>query len=180
VAGRSAGRFRNFEISGWARAVAGPKKPWRVFPSRLHPALMLLLTGYAAAQLALPLRSFFFTDPPAWTCAGFNCAWRVMIAEKTGYVEFHAFDPDSARRWNISLDDYLTPRQKALMAQDPDLIRAMARHLGEDLKARGFTEIQIHADAFATLNGRPSQRIIDPAVDLAARVPSGWIVPLMN
>jgi hypothetical protein len=173
-------RFRNFKINGWARAVAAPGKLQRFLPFRAQPAFLVVLACYAAAQLALPLRSFFFTSPPAWTCAGFNCAWRVMIAEKTGYVEFTAFDPHSGRQWNIPMDEYLTPRQEAMMAQDPDLIRAMARHLGADLKARGFGEIQIHADAFATLNGRPSQRMIDPGVDLSARVHSGWIVPLAN
>jgi hypothetical protein len=61
----------------------------------------------------------------------------VMIAEKTGYVEFYAFDPTTGRRWQLSTKDYLTPRQEIMMAQDPDLIRALARRLAKDLKAQG-------------------------------------------
>ena len=148
--------------------------------SRTQPALLVVLGVYAAIQLALPLRSFFYTTPTGWSYAGFNCSWRVMIVEKTGYVEFNAFDPVSERRWKILTEDYLTPRQEALMAQDPDLIHEMARHLAADLESRGFKQIQIRADAFATLNGRPSQRLIDPNVNLAARVPKGWIVPMLN
>jgi vitamin K-dependent gamma-carboxylase len=147
---------------------------------RAQPALLLVLGVYAAIQLALPLRSFFCTMPTGWSYAGFNCAWRVMIVEKTGYVEFTAFDPASGRRWSIPTGNYLTPRQEALMAQDPDLIHQMARHLAADLESRGFKQIQIHADAFATLNGRPSQRLIDPNVNLAAGMPKQWIVPMVN
>jgi vitamin K-dependent gamma-carboxylase len=155
--------------------------PTHLVPTaRTQPALLAALGVYAAIQLALPLRSFFHTTPAGWSYAGFNCAWRVMIVEKTGYVEFNAFDPVSDRRWSISTEDYLTPRQEALMAQDPDLIHQMARHLAADLESRGFKQIQIHADAFATLNGRPSQRLIDPNVNLAARVPERWIVPMVN
>ena len=142
--------------------------------------LLAALAAYAAIQLALPLRSFFYATPPGWSYAGFNCAWRVMIVEKTGYVEFHAIDSASGRDWRVPTENYLTPRQQALMAQDPDLIRAMARHLAAELEARGFKQIQIRADAFATLNGRPSQRLIDPNVNLASGVPKGWILPMVN
>lgn len=39
--------------------------------------------------------------------------------------------------------------------------------MAADLKRRGFAEIQIRVNAFATLNGRPSQRLIDPEKNLA-------------
>jgi vitamin K-dependent gamma-carboxylase len=175
-----AGRFPKLRFAEQIPSNAVPATPCPVSLPRPHPALLLVLGIYAAVQLALPLRSFFFAKPPAWTGTGFNCAWRVMIVEKTGYVEFTAFDPASGRRWKIPIDDFLTVRQQVYMAQDPDLVRAMARHLAAGLKAQGFRDIQIHADAFATLNGRPSQRMIDPEVDLASSVPSGWILSMAN
>lgn len=141
--------------------------------------LLCFLVLYAAVQLALPLRSFFFTQPPAWTCDGFNCAWRVMIVEKTGYAEFYAFDPHTGKRWNLPVDSYLTPRQETLMAQDPYLIREMARWLAADLKSR-FPDIQIQVDAYATLNGRPGRRMIAPQVDLSKATDSGWILPMAD
>lgn len=171
--------FRGVSIGKQIHLVAAPQTPRRVAPGRITSPRLWALGVYAAVQLALPVRSFFL-PAPAWTCAGFNCAWRVMIAEKTGYVEFYAFDPATGRRWELSASDYLTSRQETMMAQDPDLIRAMARRLARDLEAQGFSHIEIHADAFATLNGRPSQRLIDPKVNLAAQVPRGWILPLLN
>ena len=101
-----------------------------------------------------------------------------MIAEKTGCVEFFAVDPATDKRWKLSVNDYLTPRQQVMMAQDPYLIRAMARRLAGDLQSHGYGSIQVKVDAFATLNGRPSQRLIDPDIDLARTTSSGWILPL--
>jgi hypothetical protein len=133
---------------------------------------------YACAQLLLPLRPYLGSDPAAWTASGFNCAWHVMIAEKTGFVEFFAFDPDSGRRWKIHARQHLTPRQELMMAQNPRLIRRFALRMAEQLHAAGHPQVQITVDAFATLNGRPSQRLIDPDANLAGPVPADWILPL--
>jgi hypothetical protein len=149
-----------------------------LWPGRPCSLGLFLLAAYAAVQIALPLRSWLVSQPSAWTCVGFNCAWRVMIAEKTGYAEFYAFDPATNRRWRLSVENFLTPRQETLMAQDPYLVRAMARRLAADLKARGLAQAQVRVDAFATLNGRPSQPLINPNVNLAGPVPDGWILPL--
>jgi hypothetical protein len=140
--------------------------------------VLLSLTIYAAAQLALPLRSYFASQPVAWTCSGFNCAWRVMIAEKRGFAEFNAFDRRTGRSWKLPAQDYLTPRQQVMVAQDPYLIRATARHLAADLKNRGLADVEIRVDAFATINGRPSRRLINSDIDLAGRLPPDWILPL--
>ena len=99
-----------------------------------------------------------------------------MIAEKTGFAEFYACDRDTGRRWKLRND--LTPRQEVMMAQDPYLIRALARRLAKDLQAQGHAHVQIKVNAFATLNGRPSQRLIDSNVDLAGPVSPGWILAL--
>src|SRR5439155_2230628 len=129
--------------------------------------LLLPLGIYASVQLALPLQFYFAPEPPAWTGFGFNCAWQVMIVEKTGYTEFYALETATGRRSKLSLNEYLTPRQQVLMAQEPYLIREIARRWAADLKERGAAEMQVKVNSFATLNGRPSQRLIDPEVDLA-------------
>jgi vitamin K-dependent gamma-carboxylase len=161
-------------------AAAAMANPPRVRACRAPGVMLAPLCLYAAVQLVLPLRSYFCTEPPAWTCAGFNCAWRVMIVEKTGYAEFYAFDPATGRRWKLSLENYLTPRQETLMAQDPYLIREMARRFAADLRQRGFPDAQIRVNAFATLNGRPSQPLINPEMNLVGATPTGWIRPLTD
>jgi hypothetical protein len=39
-------------------------------------------------------------------------------------------------------------------------------------------QVEVRAESFATLNGRPAQRLIDPHVNLAGPLPPNWILPL--
>ncbi|MEQ8888722.1 MAG: HTTM domain-containing protein, partial [Sandaracinaceae bacterium] len=71
--------------------------------------------------------------------------------------------------------------QEAEFAGQPDLILQLAHHIRDDLRARGHARVEVRADAWASLNGRPSARLIDPNVDLAAVedgfAPADWILP---
>lgn len=132
---------------------------------------VFLLTIYASVQVLLPLRPYLLnSENPAWSYRGFNWAWHVMIAEKTGYVEFRALDPSSGWFARIKPERYITPRQQTLMAQDPFLIRQLALHIAEELRSKGHKNVRVFADAFATLNGSPSRPLIDPEHDFAADV----------
>jgi hypothetical protein len=74
--------------------------------------------------------------------------------------------------------DYVTERQEKMMAQDPFMVRALARHIAAGLRTGGATGVEVRAESFAALNGRPAQRLIEPQVDLAGPATSDWIVPL--
>ncbi len=128
--------------------------------------------------MVIPLREFGYRGTSAWSYEGFNFAWKVMVAEKTGHVIFHAWDPVRRRGWRLKTSDYLTPRQAVMMAQNPHLIRLMARRLAAGLEAQGHAGIEVRADAVATLNGRPGQPLVDPTVNLAGPLADGWILPL--
>ena len=170
------------EVTVWRRGtssvVTGPTttKSLGVAKPRF---VAFVLALYAAVQVILPLRPYLTNDEhPAWSCRGFNLSWQVMVAEKTGYVEFCAHDRFRGRRTRIETRDYITPRQALLMAQDPYLIRELARRISDDFEARGERSVEISVDAFATINGRPSQRIVDPKANLARQTGGGWILPL--
>ncbi|MGV3756618.1 MAG: HTTM domain-containing protein [Verrucomicrobiota bacterium] len=145
---------------------------------RLKAWSFILLAVYAVLQIALPLRSYYYPQQGAWDGRGFNFAWRVMLVEKTGYVEFYAFNPDTGKRERLGVDHLITPRQKVMMAQDPGMIAQLARRLAEDFPTMGKSGWEVRADAWATLNGCPSQRLIRPDVNLAGPLPTDWIVPL--
>jgi vitamin K-dependent gamma-carboxylase len=142
-----------------------------------RPITAALIALYVVVQLALPLRSYWPGADSAWTYRGFNFAWRVMLVEKAGYTELIAGDRATGRRWPIRMRDYVTERQEKMMAQDPFMIRALARHVAADLRARGLGDVEVRADSFAALNGHPLQRLIDPEVDLTTALPPNWIVP---
>lgn len=137
-----------------------------------------LLAIYVAIQLAIPLRSFWPGADPNWTGRGFNFAWRVMLVEKAGHSEFLSHDPSTGRTRRLRTRDYITERQERAMAQDPDMIRTLARRMAAQLRAHGVAGIEVRAASVASLNGRPAQRLIDPRVDLVGPVPPGWILPL--
>jgi len=169
----SGGRWSH-RIGALARPVACP----RMTVLRRPQLAAALLVAYVAVQVLLPLRPYLLnTGYPAWSYRGFNCAWQVMVAEKTGYVEFHARDPDTGWSARVQASRYVSPRQETLMAQDPFLIRELARHIAQDLQAQGHPRVEVFADAFAALNGNPSRRLIDPNVNLAGEASSDWILP---
>jgi hypothetical protein len=105
-----------------------------------------------------------------------------MLIEKTGQVEFKVLVGDAERRYVVYPRERLTPLQYKMMSTQPDMIQEYAQHLAKTFNADGRTRVRVYADAWASLNGRRRQRLIDPEVDLAS-VPrtlrtNAWILPL--
>jgi vitamin K-dependent gamma-carboxylase len=150
-------------------------------PGRPTPRWLLAVLGaYIALSIAMPLRFLLYPGASSWTEQGFRFAWRVMLTEKTGHVEFEIVDP-SGERIHLNPRADLTPLQYAMMATQPDMIHQYAQHLARRYD-RGHGRVRVYAHAWAALNGRPSQHLIDPSVDLAAEPrtlgPKRFIVPL--
>ena len=64
------------------------------------------------------------------------------------------------------------------------MILELSHFVADDFRARGYPAIEVRARADVSLNGRPSQTLVDSNVDLA-RVrdglgPAPWIVPLAD
>jgi hypothetical protein len=143
-----------------------------------------LAACYLALQLFLPLRCLLYPGPVNWTEEGFRFAWRVMLVDKAGHAEFRVESQLPERRFVVSPRAELTPLQVAAMATQPDMIVDYARHLRARYTAEGFDGVRVFADVFVAYNGRPSQRLVKPDVDLS-RVPSGFaaydfILPLQS
>jgi hypothetical protein len=130
------------------------------------------LCAYLLIQIALPLRHLAYPGPVNWNEEGFRFAWRVMLIEKTGHVTLRVLDHDTGEEHRIDPREALSARQYAQLATQPALIACYARHVAERLAARG-SRVAVFADAWASLNGRPAQRLLDPAVDLAS--PRPWL-----
>ncbi|HEY5926844.1 MAG TPA: HTTM domain-containing protein [Kofleriaceae bacterium] len=120
---------------------------------------------HVVVQLALPLRHFVYPGPVLWNEDGMRFAWHVMIREKHGAVNFIA-EVDGGKRVEVPPSAYLTWRQEREMGSQPDLILQLARRIGSDLRAKGYTGVRVYAVTNVSLNGRPSSPLIDPTVDL--------------
>lgn len=151
--------------------------PERPGVGKLGPAALFL-----ALQAALPLRFLAYPGDPNWSEEAFRFAWRVMLTEKSGAVEFRVVSSTGERV--VRPRDELTELQTRMMSTQPDMIHQYALHLAERFQPPGQAPVRVYADSWAALNGRPSQRLIDPDVDLARehRVlgHARFIVPLVD
>jgi hypothetical protein len=71
-----------------------------------------------------------------------------------------------------------------MLSTQPDMIHDYARHLAARFRDEGAIHVEVHARAYASLNGRRSQLLIDPNVDLAKQSdglsPKPWIAALQG
>ncbi|WIG98846.1 HTTM domain-containing protein [Myxococcus sp. SDU36] len=143
-----------------------------------------LLAVWLLVQVGLPLRFVLYPGNTRWTEEGFRFAWRVMLIEKTGLVLYDVTEPSTGRRWTVSPREELTPLQVKALSTQPDLILQYAQVLARRYEAELGSPVEVRADAWASMNGRPAQRLIDPAVDLARQhdgfAPKRWILPLQT
>ena len=154
-------------------------------PLAAHPwstrAVLAALALFAMLQLALPLRHIAYPGNVRWNEEGYRFAWRVMLSEKVGFVQYRVSDAQTGQSWRVEPEEHLTPLQIERMSFQPDMIQQTARVIAEDFAERGFTDVVVNADAFVAFNGRRNARLIDPGVDLASvrsgLAPKGWVLP---
>ena len=84
-----------------------------------------------------------------------------------GVATFRLRDRATGASWTVDPRRELTPLQASMMATQPDMIADYARHLAVEARRTGRGDVEVRADVFVTLNGRPSRRYVDPDADLA-------------
>jgi hypothetical protein len=166
-------------VPSGARAPEGPRSN-RV---RLVVPLLGILAAHFALQLALPFRQHLYAGDPLWHEQGFRFSWCVMLIEKTATLDLRVVDAEG-RETIVHPREELTPLQLRMVPTQPDLVLAYAHHVRDRFEADGHGEVQVYADGFASLHGRPRQRLVNPEVDLARErdglLDKPWIVPLRS
>lgn len=163
----------------WPRRWLGAWTPSPPAPPLAWPqtaALVALLT----AMTLYPGRGLLRGEDVAWTERGHRLAWRLMLIEKTGLVEYRVVEAKTGRRWRVSPAEGLTPLQHKQLRTQPDLIRDYALQLKAQHAALG-RDVAVFADVWVSLNGRPSKRLLREDLDLTQPVgaldEAGWILP---
>jgi hypothetical protein len=104
-----------------------------------------------------------------------------MLMEKDGVAEFHVLEPASGKHWRVSPSQHLTPDQVRMMTTQPDMLLTFAHYLASHFAEQGHPGVEVRADVFVSLNGRPRQRLVDPTVNLSAVGTwddlHGWVLP---
>jgi hypothetical protein len=134
---------------------------------------------WLALMVMIPLRHLAIPGDVRWTLEGYRFSWNVLLTERGADVQFRVVTEDGSS-WVETAEDLYTPLQWKVMSSDPELIR-QAAHAIAARHETGSKIVEVYADAFVSLNGRPAQRIIDPTVDLASEPwrPFGqpWVLP---
>lgn len=144
-------------------------------------ALTAILVLHFGLQILLPFRFALYPGNLFWTEQGYRFSWRVMLMEKAGYTVFHVRNPEANRTWEVANWEYLTPNQEKMMSTQPDMILQFAHFLEQEYRRQGIKDVEVSAESYVTLNGRRSQPMVDPEVDLT-KVKRGfahkdWILP---
>lgn len=152
-----------------------------VVPSGREKLYAGLSLCYCLVQVALPLRFLAYGGNVLWHEQGMRFSWRVMLRAKGGNTTFIVRDRSTGQTQHISPRAYLSDLQESEMTSQPDLILQLAHYIEHDLTRRGRGPYEIRVDARASLNGRHSQPLIDPRVDLTT-IHDGlqqarWVLP---
>ncbi len=165
----------------FVRRLARPDSRLSGASVRATPAWMVPLAAvWCVALLVLPVRFAAYGGDVLWHEQGMRWAFKVMCREKNGAVTFRVRLPSQDREFEWSPRRWLTAHQEREMATQPDLILRLAHDVAADYRTQGHDDVEVYADAIASLNGRPPARLVDPNVDLS-RVrdgigPAAWIL----
>ena len=145
--------------------------------------VVTILSLFLILQLTIPFRYNLYPGELFWHEQGYRFSWRVMLIEKVGYTNFKIKDPESGSSFIVDPSKYLTPFQVKQMSFQPDFILEFAHYLGKEFSTED-KKIEVYAESFVALNGRSSQRFIDPNVDLYKEKESfknkTWVLPLKD
>ncbi|NJB84937.1 hypothetical protein GGR26_000682 [Lewinella marina] len=151
-----------------------PSSDWRLLPI----GVLLLF------HLLFPFRYLLQPGELFWTESGYRFSWRVMLMEKAGLATFRIEDADSDRRAVVDNREFLSVFQEKQMASQPDFLLEFGHFLAEEYRNRGFVRPAVYVDSYVALNGRLSQRYVDPRVDLTTVSRDApvhqWLLPFQD
>lgn len=149
--------------------------------NKVNRPLLLGFSLFFVFQLLFPFRFIAYPGKLFWTEQGYRFSWRVMLMEKAGYAIFHITDPKTNRTWEVNNYDFLTLNQEKMMSTQADMLIQFAHYLEKQYQTQGILEPIITVECYASLNGSPSQLMIDPTLDLTKVEDSfaakNWILP---
>ena len=156
----------------------------RTYKFKYQKLVLSVIAVFFAFQLLFPFRYLLYPSELFWTEEGYRLSWRVMLMEKAGYTTFKIVNSETGKQFYVDNSDFLSSFQEKQMSFQPDFILEYAHFLGDHFKAQGHKNVEVFADSFVALNGRLSQRYVNPKVNLYAEnesfKPKNWILPFKD
>lgn len=150
--------------------------------SRMQTVWLVAMMVHLSFQALFPLRHFVYPGYVGWDEAGHNFSWHMKLRGKSGKAVYTVRDPDTGKTQVIDSERYLTKRQMEKMASRPFLVLQFAHFLRDKYTLPGEKPAEVYVETKTRVNGRKSQRLIDPTVNLSniepSEVPGDWVFPL--
>ncbi|MEZ5372710.1 MAG: HTTM domain-containing protein [Microthrixaceae bacterium] len=150
----------------WPVRLVGPPVADRGDVS-VRPWVRNAVVALAVINVVVPLRHHLYEGDVVENEAGYYGSLRVMLTEKTGTATFLVTDPATGERWAVQPDEVFEPWQVGQLASRRDLLVTAAHVVADEARADGHTDVEVRADTWVSINGRPRQRLVDPTLDLA-------------
>jgi hypothetical protein len=174
----------------WPRrllSIAKPSKSIKEFKAeipdfKVQKWVLIPIAFFVASQVFLPFRHLLIPGLVHWTEEGHKYAWHMKLRSKSGRTLFLVRNKQTGEVLEVKPDRYIEDWQEDAMDGNPGMIWQLAQHIKSEHNRMGI-EVEVYAEARASLNGRKYQNLIDPNVDLATAKRSyfghsEWILPL--
>ena len=149
--------------------------------TNVYQTKLMFLSLFLLLQLIFPFRYLVYPNELFWTEEGYRFSWRVMLMEKAGYTEFKVTDSITKKTIHVDNNQFLTRFQEKQMAFQPDFILQYAHYLHDFYQKQGINNPIVTVESYVALNGRLSQRYINPTINLAQEHDTlqhkNWILP---
>lgn len=130
-----------------------------IFPKYLFIIFILF-------QLIFPFRYILNKGDLFWTEEGYRFSWRVMLMEKTGWVNYKLIDKENNIVKNIDPTYYLSDIQVKQMSFQPDMILQYAKYLGDNYFKKYKIKPELYVDSYVSINGSGSRRYFKDNIDV--------------
>jgi hypothetical protein len=138
-------------------------------PAYKYPSVISIVFGvYFLFQILFPWRFILYPGKLFWTEEAYRFGWRVMLMEKAGTATFYIQDSCTGKEGVVVNADFLNDHQEKQMAMQPDMILQYAQFLKNYYSKSANCEPKVRAEVYVTLNGKPSQLLFDPQLDLTS------------
>ena len=113
-------------------------------------------------QLILPIRHHFIKGDVLLTEEGHRLSWRMMLRQKSGYIQFKIVDHDTKKTTPYFYNKNLTYKQVNALTTKPDFIWQYCQRIKKEYEGKN---ISIFIDCKNTVNQKPYRTLIDPKQD---------------
>jgi vitamin K-dependent gamma-carboxylase len=113
-------------------------------------------------QLLLPLRHYLIKGDVLWTEEGHRLSWRMMLRERSGYINIKIKDNNTNEVFIYNYNKDLTPYQAKNLATKPDFIWQYCQRIKKEYTNKN---ISIYIDCKNSINRGEYKTLIDPKQD---------------